>query len=75
MSVYYVSNENGDWWTINTIGNHSVGQTLFVIKEEDLKKRALSEGLIWADDDLDGLDKLEDVIREHGTAQDVEVAE
>jgi len=71
MSVYYVSNENGDWWTINT--ESTSGQTLFVIKEEDLKKRALSEGLIWADDDLDGLDKLEDVIREHGTAQDVEV--
>jgi hypothetical protein len=74
MSVYYVSNENGDWWTINTMGNYSTGQTLFIIKEEDLRKRALSEGLIWADDDLDGLDKLEDVIREHGTAQDVEVA-
>ena len=73
MSVYYVSNENGDWWTIDT--ESTTGQTLFVIKEEDLKKRALSEGLIWADDDLDGLDKLEDVIREHGTAQDVEVAE
>jgi hypothetical protein len=71
MSVYYVSNENGDWWTIDT--ENTQGQTLFVIKEEDLKKRALSEGLIWADDDLDGLDKLEDVIREHGTAQDVEV--
>ena len=72
MSVYYVSNENGDWWTIDT--DTTAGQTLFIIKEEDLKKRALSEGLIWADDDLDGLDKLEDVIREHGTAQDIEVA-
>ena len=71
MSVYYVSNENGDWWTIDT--ESTQGQTLFIIKEEDLKKKALSEGLIWADDDLDGLDKLEDVIREHGTAQDVEV--
>jgi hypothetical protein len=73
MSILYVSNENGDWWTIDT--DTTAGQTLFVIKEEDLKKKALSEGLIWADDDLDGLDKLEDVIREHGTAQDVEVAE
>ena len=71
MSIYYVSNENGDWWTIDT--ESTAGQTLFVIKEEDLKKRALSEGLIWADGDIDGLDKLEDVIREHGTAQDVEV--
>jgi hypothetical protein len=69
--MYYVSNENGDWWTIDT--ESTTGQTLFIIKEEDLRKRALSEGLIWADDDLDGLDKLEDVIREHGKAQDVEV--
>ena len=71
MSILYVSNENGDWWTIDT--DSTAGQTLFVIKEEDLKKRALSEGLMWADDELDGLDKLEDLIREHGTAQDVEV--
>lgn len=71
MSTYYVSNENGDWWTIDT--ESTTGQTLFIIKEEELKKKALVEGLMWADDDLDGLDKLEDVIREHGTAQDVEV--
>lgn len=71
MSTYYVANENGDWWTIDT--ESTTGQTLFIIKKEELKKKALAEGLIWADDDLDGLDKLEDVIREHGTAQDVEV--
>ena len=71
MSVYYVSNENGYWWTIDT--ESTTGQTLFIITEEELKKKALAEGLMWADDDLDGLDKLEDVIREHGTAQDVEV--
>jgi phosphorylcholine metabolism protein LicD len=72
MSVYYVSNENGDWWTIDT--ESTTGQTLFVIKEEDLKKKAYAEGLIWADADIDFIDKLENVIREHGTAQDVEVA-
>ena len=72
MTMYYVSNENGDWWTIDT--ESTTGQTLFIITEEELKKKALAEGLMWADDDLDGLDKLEDVIREHGTAQDVEVA-
>jgi hypothetical protein len=72
MSILYVSNENGDWWTIDT--ESTAGQTLFVIKEEDLTKKALAEGLIWADDAVDGLDKLEDLIREHGTAQDVEVA-
>ena len=71
MSTFYVSNENGDWWTIDT--ESTTGQTLFIITEEELKKKALAEGLMWADDDLDGLDKLEDVIREHGTAQDIEV--
>jgi hypothetical protein len=64
MSVYYISNENGDWWTINTIGNHSVGQTLFIIKEEELAKVT----------DITDTDKLDRSIREHGTAQDVEVA-
>lgn len=72
MSILYVSNENGDWWTIDT--ESTAGQTLFIIKEEDLKKKALAEGLMWAEDDLDGLDKLEDLIQQHGTAQDVEVA-
>ena len=64
MSVYYVANGNGDWWTIRTIGNHSVGQTLFIIKEEDLAKVT----------DITDTDKLDRSIREHGTAQDVEVA-
>ena len=64
MSVYYVSNGNGDWWTIRTIGNHSVGQTLFIIKEEELAKVT----------DITDTDKLDRAIREHGTAQDVEVA-
>ena len=63
MSVYYVSNGNGDWWTIRTIGNHSVGQTLFIIKEEELAKVT----------DITDTDKLDRAIREHGTAQDVEV--
>jgi len=69
MSTFYVSNENGDWWTIDT--ESTAGQTLFIITEEELKKKALAEGLMWAGDDLDGLDKLEDVIREHGTAEDI----
>jgi hypothetical protein len=61
MSVYYVSNENGDWWTIDT--ESTQGQTLFVIKEEELAKLV----------DINDTDKLDRVIREHGTAQDVEV--
>ena len=64
MSVYYVSNENGDWWTINTIGNYTTGQTLFIIKAEELAKVT----------DITDTDKLDRSIREHGTAQDVEVA-
>ena len=74
MSVYYVANGNGDWWTIRTIGNHSVGQTLFIIKEEDLAVAVANEYPEEKEIDLGAFDKLEDVIREHGTAQDVEVA-
>ena len=62
MSTYYVSNENGDWWTIET--DSTEGQTLFIIKEEELAKVTY----------ITDTDKLDRVIREHGTAQDVEVA-
>ena len=72
MSVYYVSNENGDWWTIDT--ESTTGQTLFIIKEEDLAVAVANEYPEEKEIDLGAFDKLEDVIREHGTAQDVEVA-
>lgn len=72
MSVYYVSNENGDWWTIDT--ESTAGQTLFIIKEEDLAVAVANEFPEEKEIDLGTFDKLEDVIREHGTAQDVEVA-
>ena len=61
MAVYYVSNENGDWWTIDT--DSGVGQTLFIIEASELDKVA----------DTTNPDKLDRAIREHGTAQDVEV--
>jgi hypothetical protein len=61
MSTYYVSNENGDWWTIET--DTTAGQTLFIIEEEELAKLT----------DINDTDKLDRVIREHGTAQDIEV--
>ena len=64
MTIYYVSNENGDWWTINT--EDTTGQTLFIIKEEELKK-------VTGEDDIDALDKLEESIREYGKALDIEV--
>ena len=71
MSVYYVSNENGDWWTIDT--ESTTGQTLFIIKEEDLAVAVANEYPEEKEIDLGAFDKLEDVIREHGKAQDVEV--
>ena len=61
MSTYYVSNENGDWWTIET--ESTAGQTLFIIEAEELAKLT----------DINDTDKLDRVIREHGTAQDIEV--
>lgn len=61
MAIYYVSNENGDWWTIDT--DSGVGQTLFIIEASELDKVA----------DTTNPDKLDRAIREHGTAQDVEV--
>jgi len=71
MSVYYVSNENGDWWTIDT--DTTAGQTLFIIKEEDLAVAVANEYPQEEEIDINSIDKLDRVIREHGTAQDVEV--
>lgn len=62
MSTYYVANENGDWWTIDT--ESTAGQTLFIIEAGELAK-------LTDTTDLDGLERH---IRAHGTAQDVEVA-
>ena len=71
MSILYVSNENGDWWTIDT--DTTAGQTLFIIKEEDLAVAVANDYPEEKEIDLGAFDKLEDLIREHGTAQDVEV--
>jgi hypothetical protein len=71
MAIYYVSNENGDWWTIDTATGQ--GDTLFIIKEEDLARAVAEENPDEIEIDVDSIDKLEDVIREHGTAQTVEV--
>jgi hypothetical protein len=72
VSILYVANENGDWWTIDT--ENTAGQTLFIIKEEDLAQVVAEEYPEEKEIDLGAFDKLEDLIREHGTAQDVEVA-
>ena len=71
MAIYYVSNENGDWWTIDTATGQ--GDTLFIIKEEDLARAVAEENPNEVEIDVDSIDKLEDVIREYGTAQTVEV--
>jgi hypothetical protein len=71
MAIYYVSNENGDWWTIDTAT--AQGDTLFVISEADLARAVAQENPDEDEIDIDGLDKLEDVIREYGMAQTVEV--
>ena len=71
MAKYYVSNENGDWWTIDT--DTTAGQTLFIIKEEDLAVAVANEYPQEEEIDINSIDKLDRLIREHGTAQDVEV--
>ena len=72
MAIYYVSNENGDWWTIDTAT--AQGDTLFIISEADLTRAVAEENPDQVEIDIDSIDKLEDVIREYGTAQTVEVA-
>ena len=72
MAIYYVSNENGDWWTIDTAT--AQGDTLFIISEADLARAVAEENPDEKEIDVDGIDKLEDVIREHGRAHTVEVA-
>jgi hypothetical protein len=71
MAIYYVSNENGDWWAIDT--DNTEGQTLFIIKEEDLARAVAEEYPNEVEIDVNSIDKLDRIIREHGTAQDVEV--
>jgi hypothetical protein len=71
MAIYYVSNENGDWWTIDTAT--AQGDTLFIIKEEDLARAVAEENPDEKEINIDSIDKLEDVIRDYGKAQTVEV--
>jgi hypothetical protein len=73
MAIYYVSNENGDWWTIDIATG--TGDTLFIISEADLARAVAEENPEEKEIDIDGIDKLEDVIREYGKAQTVEIGE
>tara|TARA_R110000868_G_scaffold127552_1_gene335351 strand:- start:218 stop:433 length:216 start_codon:yes stop_codon:yes gene_type:complete len=68
MSTFYVANQNGDWWSIDT--ETGQGVTLFVISEADLKKALADESPEEQEVDLGAQDKLEQVITEHGEAID-----
>jgi hypothetical protein len=68
MSKFYIANQNGDWWTIDT--ETGQGATLFVISEADLKKALTDENPEESEVDLEAQDKLEQVITEHGEAID-----
>ena len=68
MATYYVCNENGDWWTMDT--DTDAGHTLFAICEDDLKKVVASE---YPNEDLEpsDIDKLDRLIIREGNALEV----
>lgn len=68
MSIFYVANQNGDYWTIDT--ETGQGVTLFVISDADLRKALADENPEESEVDLGAQDKLEQVITEHGEAID-----
>jgi len=70
MSKFYIANENGDWWTMDT--ETGQGLTLFVISEADLKKALADESPEESEEDLGARDKLEQTITEHGEGIDFE---
>jgi hypothetical protein len=70
MARYYVANENGDWWSVDTESGQ--GMTLFVISEEGLARYAAAEYPEEAEIDLGSIDKLEQLITQHGRAVDLE---
>lgn len=61
MSKFYISNENGDWWIIetNTEGVPTLGGELYVIGESALKEVVYPY-------EIPNLDKLERYIQKHG---------
>jgi hypothetical protein len=71
MSVFYVANQNGDWWKIDTESGE--GMTLFVISEADLARAVAEENPELPEIDLADTDKLERAITRHGEAIDLEL--
>jgi len=70
----YVSNENGDWWTINT-ASAAGGNYLFIISEEDLARAVTLENEEDAGADLSSLDGLAGVIISNGKSVKVDLLE
>lgn len=71
MSRFYVANQNGDWWEIDT--ETGEGMTLFVISEADLAHAVAEENPELSEIDLADTDKLERAITRHGEAIDLEI--
>lgn len=71
MSTFYVANQNGDWWAIDTESGE--GMTLFVISETDLARAVAEENPELPEIDLADTDKLERAITRHGEAIDLEL--
>lgn len=71
MSKFYVANQNGDWWAIDTESGE--GMTLFVISEADLARAVAEENPELSEIDLADTDKLERAITRHGEAIDLEL--
>lgn len=70
MAKFYVANENGDWWTIDS--ETGEGVTLYVISEADLAEAVAGENPDKTDIDLTETDKLERAITRLGEAIDFE---
>lgn len=70
MAKFYVANENGDWWTIDS--ETGEGVTLYVISEADLARAVADENPEAVEIDLTETDKLERAITRHGEAVDFE---
>ena len=71
MARFYVANQNGDWWAIDTESGE--GMTLFVISEADLAHAVAEENPELPEIDLADTDKLERAITRHGEAIDLEI--
>jgi hypothetical protein len=71
MSKFYVANQNGDWWMIDT--ETGEGMTLFVISEADLARAVKEDNPEEDIAELSDTDKLERAITTHGEAIDLEL--